>query len=397
MFLWINDLVNNLPTHFNITFNLEFVDLFWFNLNDFKLYQSTLEVSTISFFDLIFIFFYQNSDYFFFLYFFLDLVVLISLISSFYIDFITSSLSFSYFIYFNSLDPHFVFFFFDFSKFLLGFSDFSMHSINYDSYFINLFIYFIKNSIYFLFIIFSIIIFIIFCPITTTVFNFFIPFALQRLVYFLLGVLFEYRIPTNFIFLFIFAIFWFFFLIFFSEPLSDIIDVLHSFCFFYFIFFISFFLFRYSIHFFSFLEITVTENVSVNFLFKQFIRDCSNLVALFLRFFLLIFRLNIYDSLDDFLDSYYIFLCDFDEDFLFNELGFSLFNDFYFYIDNQNDTFFFTEIEFFHFFSFFFIFWGKFFFFIFFILEEFFRLSLSIYIIYLILFEIHSTNISYKE
>ena len=58
------------------------------------------------------------------------------------------------------------------------------------------------------------------------------------------------------------------------------------------------------------------------FILKQFVRDISNTFALFLRFFLLLFRLNIYDGLDDFLDSYFIFFIDFDEDTYLDEVLF---------------------------------------------------------------------------
>ena len=79
-------------------------------------------------------------------------------------------------------------------------------------------------------------------------------------------------------------------------------------------FIIVYLLFKYSIHYFSFLENSVSEGYTVAFITKQMVRDISNTFALLLRFFVLLFRLNIYDGLDDFLDSYYIFFCDFDED-----------------------------------------------------------------------------------
>lgn len=72
----------------------------------------------------------------------------------------------------------------------------------------------------------------------------------------------------------------------------------------------------------------------------------SNTFALFLRFFLLIFRLNIYDGLDDFLDSYYIFFIDFDEDSYYDELFF--YADYFFYFtDNHEDNIYYlpTELE----------------------------------------------------
>ena len=362
------------------------------------MYHSSLELSTISFFDLIFIiFFFKFSDYFIFLYYFLDLFILISLLFNFYIDILTPSLNFSYFTCFNSLDYFFIFFVFDFLKFLVEFAPHNTQIIEYDSFFINLFVYFTQGLVFLSFIVFSIIVFVTFCPITVDALGRFFPFPFLRLLYSLSGAFFEYRVTFNFMLLFVFFFFWFFFLIFCPDSSLDVIDSVHLLLFYSFFFFILFFCFRYSTHFLSFLEVTLVNNLSVSFLLKQFVRDCSNLIALFLRFFLLIFRLNIYDSLDDFLDSYYIFLCDFDEDFLFNEVGFFLFSDFFFYCDNHEDSTFFNELEFFQIFPFFFLFFGKFVFFVFFLLEELFRLLLSIYIIYLILFEIHSTNVSYRE
>ena len=66
---------------------------------------------------------------------------------------------------------------------------------------------------------------------------------------------------------------------------------------------------------------------------------------MFLRFFLLLFRLNIYDGLDDFLDSYYIFFIDFDEDSYFDELFFFSDN-FFFFSDNREDVIFYQPVEF---------------------------------------------------
>ena len=44
-----------------------------------------------------------------------------------------------------------------------------------------------------------------------------------------------------------------------------------------------------------------------------------------------------------------------------------------------------------------FVIWGKLFYFTFFMLEEAARLSLAFYVCYLIIFEVHSANCSYKE
>jgi len=104
-----------------------------------------------------------------------------------------------------------------------------------------------------------------------------------------------------------------------QEELIEIFDV--SF-FYFFCALIAFLLYKYSIHYFAFLEVSVSEGRSVAFITKQFFRDFINTFALFLRFFILLFRLNVYDTLDDFYDSYYIFLADFDDGEYFSEVFF---------------------------------------------------------------------------
>jgi hypothetical protein len=73
-------------------------------------------------------------------------------------------------------------------------------------------------------------------------------------------------------------------------------------------------MYRYSIHLLAFLEASVSSGASVSLILKQFFRDFLNMFTLMLRFFILLFRLNVYDTLDDFYDSYYVYLGDFDED-----------------------------------------------------------------------------------
>lgn len=105
-----------------------------------------------------------------------------------------------------------------------------------------------------------------------------------------------------------------------------------------------FLLFRYSTHYFSFLEASVGEGFNASFVAKQFVRDVSNSFALFLRFFLLVFRLNIYDGLDDFLDSYFIFFIDYDEDMYVDEtLG--LIDELFISGDNAEDVLFYNYYE----------------------------------------------------
>ncbi len=171
----------------------------------------------------------------------------------------------------------------------------------------------------------------------------------------------------------------------------------------YFLCFICFFLlYKYSIHYFSFLEQSVIEGKVSLFILKQFIRDTSNTFALFLRFFVLLFRLNIYDGLDDFLDSYCIFFGEFNENSEISSISplllMSYSGYFSLYIDDTNidlsDLDFTTYYDIFNLFFILFIdisnYWL-------FMLEEIFRVFLAFYIIYLIIFEVHSVNLSYLE
>jgi len=170
--------------------------------------------------------------------------------------------------------------------------------------------------------------------------------------------------------------------------------------FFFFCILISFLIFKYSVHYFAFLESSIAEGKSVNYAAKQFFRDFINTFALFLRFFILLFRLNVYDTLDDFYDSYYIYVGDFDDDEYFFEMFFSFYSFFYYDFDNHDDRSLSLEDEnefLIDLFVVYFYCWAKFFTFIFFILEEILRLSLAFYICYLITFEVHSVNCTYSE
>jgi hypothetical protein len=111
-------------------------------------------------------------------------------------------------------------------------------------------------------------------------------------------------------------------------------------------------------------------------------------------------RLNVYDMVDDFLDSYYIFLGDFDDDEYFIDLFFSMFTVMFFDTDNNDDRSFFLEDEMDlagDLFAIYFVVWGKFALFLFFIIEEVLRMVLALYITYLIIFEVHSVNRSFVE
>lgn len=79
-----------------------------------------------------------------------------------------------------------------------------------------------------------------------------------------------------------------------------------------------FFLYKNSIHYFSFLEASM-QNRKVLSVLIQFGKDVSNSFIIIIRFITLLVRLNIYDAVDDVLDSNYIFNCDFqDESYEYN-------------------------------------------------------------------------------
>jgi hypothetical protein len=112
------------------------------------------------------------------------------------------------------------------------------------------------------------------------------------------------------------------------------------------------------------------------------------------------FRVNVYDTVEDFFDSYYIFVGDFDDDEYLNELFFSLHGVMFFTMDNHDDRSFLLEDEndfLYDFYFIYFMLWGKFAYFLFLTLELAAKVSLGLYISYLIIFEIHSVGCSYVE
>lgn len=131
----------------------------------------------------------------------------------------------------------------------------------------------------------------------------------------------------------------------FDSDKEELIESFNSLFFILFCFLIAFLFLKYSIHYFAFLEASIEEGRSILFIIKQFFRDFINTFSLFLRFFVLLFRLNVYDTLDDFYDSYYIFMCDFDDDEYMGELFFSGYSLFFYDSDNEDDSNFSMEDE----------------------------------------------------
>lgn len=223
-----------------------------------------------------------------------------------------------------------------------------------------------------------------------------------RLYYYIYSMSKEMRMQFEamlFVF-FLFFFYWTMLIATFDDDQEEFIELFDVSCFFFFCILIAYLFFKYSIHYFAFLEASVSEGRTVSFISKQFFKDFMNTFALFLRFFILLFRLNIYDTLDDFYDCYYIYVGDFDEDEYINELFFSIHTLLFYDFDVNDDRIYSLEEEHefvFDFFYLYFLCWGKLFFFIFFILEEILRITLAFYICYLIAFEVHAVNCSYLE
>ena len=90
----------------------------------------------------------------------------------------------------------------------------------------------------------------------------------------------------------------------------------------------AFFFFKNSIHYFAFLEASMSNNQTTG-VYMQFGKDAANTFVLSLRFTALMVRINIYDTVEDLLDSNYIFACEFvdepfDDGFFFAWFNYSL-------------------------------------------------------------------------
>ena len=126
----------------------------------------------------------------------------------------------------------------------------------------------------------------------------------------------------------------------FDDDQEELMETFTSFSFYAFLGVFIYFLYRYSIHYFSFLAASDTKGASLS-LFSQFGFDFLDTIGLILRFLVLMARLNLYDFLDDLIDSYYLFVCDFDDDEYFADLFFSVSSIMFFDTDVHDDRSFF--------------------------------------------------------
>lgn len=126
-----------------------------------------------------------------------------------------------------------------------------------------------------------------------------------------------------------------------QDEMLELVDCLYVY---FFTVMLMYLVYKHSIHFLSFMEASLNERRSNNFL-NQFRTDISNVVLVFVRFYMTMVRVNIYDSVEDILDTYYVFIGDFDDDEYVNELFFSLHGTLFFTMDNHDDRSFMLEDE----------------------------------------------------
>lgn len=279
---------------------------------------------------------------------------------------------------------------------------FSITSV-FDSYSNNL-NYFLGEGIinYFLFIIY--IWFILYCLLVTLLLKWTQPisFHFTRFYYYFYSVAKDVRLQfetllQTIVFL---GLYWSIVIFTFDDDQEESIEFFDTVTFYLFSVLFVYFLYKYSIHYFSFLAASETSGRTVKFILLQFKADFLNSFSVLIRFYALFFRVNIYDFIEDVFDTYYIFVGDFDDDEYLNELFLSLHGTLLFTFDNLDDKSFLFEDEndFTNdLFYIYFILWGKFTFFFFFLLEIIPRITLGFFIFYLVIFEIHGVNQSYKE
>nr|YP_010049560.1 hypothetical protein J6674_mgp24 [Strombidium cf. sulcatum]QPL15965.1 hypothetical protein [Strombidium cf. sulcatum] len=276
-------------------------------------------------------------------------------------------------------------------------------SVIYDSYLNNM-NFFTSNGIlnFYLFFFFIWVLIYLFITNLFLKWHVFYNFFSVRLFYYFYSFSKETRIQFEVVFqTVVFIIFyWSMVLMTFDDDQEEVIEFVDTSLFQIFTIIILYLIYKYSIHYFAFLDASVSGRRTVNFITAQFFTDFLNTFSLILRFFILLFRINVYDTLEDFFDTYYIFVGDFDDDEYLNELFLSIHGTLYFTFDNQDDRSFLFEDEndfFYDFYFLYFVVWGKLFYFMFFMVEEGGRLGLAFYICYLIIFEVHAVNSSYCE
>jgi len=301
------------------------------------------------------------------------------------------------------LSPELCFLFYEYlNTFFLFFILNNNPSITFDLYLNNLNFYYGEGCIQ-LFLFFLYVYFITYIFMTIFVLkwlNFFLSHFLRAYYYFY-SISKETRIQFEAVTqtMVFYLIYWGMVLMVFDDDYEEIIELIDTLFFNFLTILICFLCYKYSVHYFSFLEGSIPDSKSVVY-FVQFGRDMLNTFSLMLRFYVLVFRLNLYDVFDDVLDSYYVLIIDFDDDEYFSELFLSIHGVLSFTNDNHDDRSILLEDEngfMGDFYYLYFLIFGKIFFFLIFLTEEMARLILGFYICFLIIFEMHSVNCSYRE
>jgi hypothetical protein len=186
----------------------------------------------------------------------------------------------------------------------------------------------------------------------------------------------------------------------FDDDREEVIEFFNLNLFYVFLFTFVFHAWKYSTHYLSFLDSSRQKSSNVVLVAGQFLFDLLNLLGFGLRFVLLMMRLNIYDGLDDILESFFVCFVDWEEDECFldtlpNGSSFSFFD-----TDAHDDRSFLQEDEadlIVDFYTIYAMVWGKYVFFLSFVIEEFARAGLALFVTYILMFEINAVNRSRSE
>jgi hypothetical protein len=130
----------------------------------------------------------------------------------------------------------------------------------------------------------------------------------------------------------------------FDDDQEELLEFFNTMCYYFFLFTLIYYLYKYSTHYLSFLEAAKNTSKTTSPV-SQALFDGLNIIGFTLRFMVLMIRLNIYDGIDDALDSYYIFMADFEEEEYLSDSFFSLFSSLSFDADLNDDRSFLFEDE----------------------------------------------------
>ena len=225
---------------------------------------------------------------------------------------------------------------------------------------------------------------------------------LTRLYFYFVSYAFETRLQLDAVFeaFYLVALFFGMMILTFDDDREEIIEFLNLGLFYLFLSVFVVHCWKYSVHYLSFLDSSRKGTSSTWALIGQYLFDVLNVIGFSLRFVLLMARLNIYDGIDDILDSYYVCFIDFDEEeyYMDSFTDFSAFS--YFDTDVQDDRSFLLEDEndlVLDLYVLYLVVWGKYVLFLFFFLEELARVGLALFVTLLLILEINAVTRSYTE